>query len=232
MHCLTTVSGLGVKLGRNELLRGVDFDLHCGQLTALIGRNGAGKTTLLRALLGQTPHTGTVNFTRQDTPGRLTLGYVPQRVPLDANSPTSVHDLFTLSGAIPAFLPPRKARKRQIADMLNVFGAEDLIDRRLCELSGGEWQRVMLAAATNPAPDLLILDEPSAGVDAAGLTPLYENIDKLKRERDMAVLMVSHDFALLSKYADHVLLLDGCIKAAGAPEKVFNSPEFKELFNV
>ncbi|MCL2081355.1 MAG: metal ABC transporter ATP-binding protein [Oscillospiraceae bacterium] len=228
--CITSVEGLGVTLGRGELLRGVTFTLNCGQLTAVIGRNGAGKTTLLRALLGEIPHTGKVKFTRHDgTQGPLSMGYVPQRAPLDPSSPTSVYDLCAASvSRFPAFLPRRD--RTRVSDMLAAFGAEELINRRLCELSGGEWQRVMLAVATSPVPELLILDEPQTGIDASGLRLFYEKIDELKKTRDLAVLMVSHDFGFLSEYADHVLLLSRTVRARGSPGEVFSSEEFKELF--
>ena len=228
--CLTSVDCLSVTLGRNELLNNVSFTLHCGRLTAVIGRNGAGKTTLLKALLGEVPHTGSVQFTRHDgTAGRLKLGYVPQRVPLDANSPTSVFDLcVTSTSRVPAFL--RRGDKGGVIKMLSAFGAEDMIDRRLCDLSGGEWQRVMLAVATTPVPELLILDEPSAGIDAAGMQLFYSKIDELKKTKDMSILMVSHDFAFLNRYADDVLLLDHTIRESGTPPEVFGSAAYRELF--
>ncbi|MCL1819556.1 MAG: metal ABC transporter ATP-binding protein [Oscillospiraceae bacterium] len=228
--CITAVEGLSVTLGRNELLKDVGFSLNCGQLTAVIGRNGAGKTTLLRALMGQVPHRGTVKFTKHDgTPGPLSLGYVPQRVPLDPNSPTSVYDLCAASSSkYPVFLPG--GVRRRVLYMLSAFGAEELIDRRLCELSGGEWQRVMLSVATTPTPELLILDEPQAGIDLAGMELLYEKIDELKKTQDMSVLMVSHDFSFLRKYADNILLLSHTILVRGTPDEVFESAEYKKLF--
>lgn len=228
--CITSVDALGVTLGRNELLCDISFSLHCGQLTAVVGRNGAGKTTLLRALLGEIPHTGTVRFTKHDgTAGALSMGYVPQRVPLDPNSPTSVYDLCATSvSRFPVFLPRRD--KKRIQDMLAAYGAEELLNRRLCELSGGEWQRVMLAVATTPTPELLILDEPQTGIDMAGLSLFYEKIDELKKTQDLSVLMVSHDFAFLNKYADNVLLLSKTIRKSGTPAEVFSSAEYNELF--
>lgn len=228
--CITSVEALGVTLGRNDLLSGISFSLYCGQLTAVVGRNGAGKTTLLRALLGEIPHTGTVKFTKHDgTSGALSMGYVPQRVPLDPNSPTSVYDLCAASfSRFPVFVP--RGDKKRVQDMLAVYGAEDLLNRRLCELSGGEWQRVMLAVATTPTPELLILDEPQTGIDMAGLSLFYEKIDELKKTQDLSVLMVSHDFAFLNKYADNVLLLSKTIRKRGTPAEVFSSSEYHELF--
>ncbi len=230
--CLTAVEHMAVTLGRNALLTDINFTLHCGQLVAIIGRNGAGKTTMLRALLGEIPYTGKVRFTRHDgTGGRLTLGYVPQRVPLDPTSPTSVFDLCRTSmGVRPAFLPAKRGDRARILTQLDTFGVAELIDRRLCELSGGEWQRVMLAVATTPTPELLILDEPSAGIDMTGLKLFYSKIDELKRTQDMAILMVSHDFDLLETYADHVLLLDHTIKDSGAPADVLKGQAFAALF--
>jgi zinc transport system ATP-binding protein len=228
--CITSVEGLGVTLGRSELLRDINFTLNCGQLTAVIGRNGAGKTTLLRALLGEIPYTGRVKLTKHDgTQGKLSMGYVPQRAPLDPNSPTNVYDLCAASTSrFPAFLPKRD--KGRVMNMLAAFGAENLADRRLCELSGGEWQRVMLAVATTPTPELLILDEPQIGIDMSGLRLFYEKINELQKTQDLSVLMVSHDFAFLNEYADNVLLLSHTIRKSGTPTEVFHSEEYRELF--
>jgi zinc transport system ATP-binding protein len=228
--CIISVEGLNVTLGKNPLLRGINFTLNCGQLTAIIGRNGAGKTTLLRALLGEIPYTGKVKLTRYDgTPDKLSIGYVPQRAPLDPSSPTSVYDLCAASvSRFPAFIPRRD--KRRVQDMLSPFGAENLTDRRLCELSGGEWQRVMLAIATTPTPELLILDEPQTGIDMSGLRLSYEKIIGLIKAQDLSVLMVSHDFAFLNEYADNVLLLSHTICKNGTPAEVFSSEEYRGLF--
>ena len=109
---------------------------------------------------------------------------------------------------------------------------DDKLDRRLCDLSGGELQRVLLAVATHPAPELLILDEPVSGIDSNGMSVFYEKLGALKRERDMAILMVSHDLHYVAQYADKMLLLDQTVLSMGTPKEVMASDAFKREFNV
>ena len=232
--CCTTIRGIGVRSGRTEILHDVSFDLHCGELTVLIGPNGAGKTTLLKALLGEARHTGRIEF--HDPEGqtrRLRIGYVPQRLEIDPNSPVNVFDFFAgLISRAPVFLLRRRALAERIGAYLREFGVEDKLGTRMCDLSGGELQRVLLAVATHPAPELLILDEPASGIDQNGMSIFYRKIDELKRERDMAVLMVSHDLHYVAQYADKVLLLNHTVLCAGSPDEVFSSDDFRREFRI
>ncbi|MEG2097088.1 MAG: ATP-binding cassette domain-containing protein, partial [Pseudoflavonifractor sp.] len=157
--CCLRGSGLGVTIGDQVILHDVDFHLHCGEITALIGPNGAGKSTLFRTVLGQIPHTGSLDFQRAG--GKKTrplIGYVPQSPNFDRGDPVSVFDFF--SAAIdrwPVFLPaPKSVRSRVLACLERVHGGE-LIDQRMGSLSGGELQRVLLALALEPVPHILIL---------------------------------------------------------------------------
>ncbi len=231
--CCTHVEHLGAAAGKRVLLRDVSFDLHCGEMTVVIGRNGAGKTSLLRALLGELRHTGRISFhTHDGAERRLHIGYVPQRLPVDPGAPTSVYDLCAaLLSRPPVFLFKDRGLYRRIAAQLDAFGAGALIDQRLSSLSGGEWQRVMLAMATDPVPELLVLDEPASGIDRNGLRLLYEKLHTLKQQQDMSILMVSHDFAFLKTFADRVVLLeDGAVLTQGAPSEVLASEDFSRVF--
>lgn len=169
--CCTKIENFGVKAGRLVIFEDVNIHVHCGQLTAIIGPNGAGKSTLLKAILGEIPHTGKLKYT--DAKGKHTgnpvIGYVPQYLKFDVSAPITVQDLFAAClSQRPVWLLPVKNRQEIIRCLSRVRAAE-LIDRRLGALSGGELQRVLVALALNPMPDLLLLDEPVSGVDQNGL---------------------------------------------------------------
>lgn len=234
LHCLK-LKHIGVTVGGQELLRDVNIHVHCGELTVLVGRNGAGKSTLLKALLGELPHTGQVEFSGHGgvpVPQRKPrIGYVPQSLSLDAGSPATVYDLLvTLTGVYPVFLPRRRKTVARLQEHLARFHAEALLDRPLGQLSGGELQRVLLAAATFPIPDLLVMDEPVSGVDRAGLAEFYQMIEELKAREDMVILLVSHDLEYVRQHADRVVLLDKTVEACGTPEEVFATKAFAAAF--
>jgi len=231
--CRIEVDHLSVEMGKQVLLKDVSLHIHCGELTALIGANGAGKTTLLRALLGQIEYKGTVRHLSSD--GRpaadLRTGYVPQQLEFDRSSPVTVMDFMAASlTRRPVFLGvSRKMRERVMAALTRTH-CEALSSRALGALSGGELQRVLLALALTPQPDLLILDEPVSGVDQNGLESFYQTVDELRRKNHMAILLVSHDLDVVARYADRVVLMQGTVVRQGSPEAVFASPEFEQVF--
>ena len=130
----------------------------------------------------------------------------------------------------PAFLPRRRKEEERLREHFARFDADALLDKLVGRLSGGELQRVLLAVATRPHPDLLILDEPVSGVDNEGLRRFYEMLEQLRRTDDMVILLVSHDLDYVSRHADRVVLLDRSVQAAGTPEQVFSSPAFAAAF--
>ena len=231
--CKITVDNIGVKKGGEILLSGVSFHLHCGELTALIGVNGAGKTTLIKSILGEIHHDGTVSFESHDGEkiNNITIGYVPQHLDFDRSAPVSVED-FLLVGRTnrPVCFVKNKKLIKEIDDALETVGCKDLKHRPLGSLSGGELQRVMLANALYPLPELLLLDEPVSGVDAAGSKKFYEVIKSLKQNYHMAIAMVSHDLGIVSNFADNVVLINKSVLKSGKAKDVFNSPEFKNSF--
>lgn len=232
LHCIR-VKDICVTMGETSILQNVNLHIHCGKLTAIIGRNGAGKSTLMKAILDEIPHKGTTEFRnmRTNRAEKLNLGYVPQHVNIDRNTPTSVYDLFaSFISNTPVFLRKNRKVYRRIKEQLAIFDAEELIDRCISDLSGGELQRVMLAIATTPVPNLLLLDEPVSGVDHNGMELFYQTIDRLTTRYDLAVLLVSHDLEYVAKYADYVVLLDGTIRKEGTPKEVYESMEFKQVF--
>ncbi|HHT87614.1 MAG TPA: metal ABC transporter ATP-binding protein [Clostridiales bacterium] len=232
LHCIK-INDISVKVGEQTIIDKVNLHIHCGKVTTIIGRNGAGKTTLIRAILGEIKHSGSIEFMdlKDKTKGDLKIGYVPQNVNIEKNTPMSVYDLFAgyVSNA-PVFFRKNKKTYEMIKNQLSIFDAQDLIDKRACDLSGGELQRVLLSIAVTPVPNLLLLDEPVSGIDRKGMEFFYKNIKYLKENYDLAMIVVSHDFEFVRKYSDHVILLDRTILKEGSFEDVRQSEEFKRVF--
>ncbi|MFM8684776.1 MAG: metal ABC transporter ATP-binding protein [Chthoniobacterales bacterium] len=167
---------------------------------------------------------------RPDSP---VIGYVPQHSSFDKDAPVSVLDLFAASLAErPACLGVSKSVREAALEGLRRTGAEDLIDRRVGTLSGGELQRVLLGLALTPIPNILVLDEPMSGVDHSGREQFYELLSKLRREYDFAVLLVSHDLASLARFADRMVFLDRRIVCEGTPKEVLHDPRVREAFSL
>lgn len=221
--CCTKLKNFGVTIGKTEILHDIDIHIHCGELTALIGPNGAGKTTLLKAILGEIRHTGELSFLdAKDCQRKPVVGYVPQRLDFDTGSPISVLDLFSAClSSWPACLGhSRRLRERALAN-LAIVQADHLLERRLGDLSGGELQRVLLAMALDPNPDLLLLDEPVSGIDVQGKELFYELVSNLRRQYDLSIILVSHDWSLVSCYANRIVLLDRTVQYCGTPQEFF-----------
>ena len=231
--CHIEIDGLSVSRGGQTLLHDVSMHIHCGQLTVLIGQNGAGKTTLIRALLGELPHGGVIRHV--DDHGRdiphLRTGYVPQHLLFDREMPVTVEDFLAAAFTRrPVWTGVSRKTRARVREALMAVEAADLAQRPLGRCSGGEIQRVLLALALNPAPDLLVLDEPVSGVDQNGLKMFLDTVLRLKETHHMAILLVSHDLRLVREYADHVVLLDKTVLCQGAAETVFATPEFDAVF--
>ncbi len=232
LHCIK-MNDIGVRIGRETIIEHVNLHIHCGKLTVIIGRNGAGKSTLIKAILGEVRHTGTIEFRdmRDKSVQDLRVGYVPQHLNFEKNTPTSVYDMFaSYISNVPVFLKRTKALKERIRQSLSMFEAQGLMEKQLGDLSGGELQRVLLSIACDPVPNLLLLDEPVSGIDRNGMELFYENIHGLKKNCDLAMILVSHDLDYVEKYADNVILLDKTVRKQGSPAQVFASREFHEVF--
>ena len=231
--CCLRVQDLSVKIGSNVIIEDVNLHVHCGEMVALIGPNGAGKSTLIKAILGQQPYDGVISFS---VPGqrnrKLKIGYVPQSPSFDAGDSVTVADLFACCmSKRPAFLGLSKAMREDILMCLERVRSENLIDKRVGTLSGGELQRVLLALALEPLPNLLILDEPLSGVDVEGMETLMDMLDEIRQTYDLSILMITHDFSMLGRYADQVVLLNKRPLCQGTPFEVLNSDAFREAFH-
>lgn len=233
--CCTKIENFGVTKGPMCILENVNIHIHCGELTAIIGPNGAGKSTLLKAILGEVSHTGELKYldSKGSRSNKPLIGYVPQQLSFDPGTPSSVLDLFiACRSKMPAWLfKPGSVKKRALEGLAKVK-AEHLIDRRLGALSGGELQRVMLALALDPVPNLLLLDEPVSGIDQGGLELFYNTVSELRQNYDLSIILVSHDLELVAKYADRVIMLNRTVISSGNPKQVFSDERAMKSFGV
>jgi len=217
MTNLVTLENITVAFGQRRVLSDISLNLRAGKILTLLGPNGAGKSTLVRVVLGLVaPDSGLIK--RDKT---LRIGYVPQKLHLDATLPLTVGRFMRLRPG---------TSKGDIIPALKRVQAAHLVDAPMQKLSGGETQRVLLARALLNRPQLLVLDEPTQGVDVNGQVALYNLIDQLRKELDCAVLMVSHDLHLVMAKTDEVLCLNHHICCSGTPEVVSMHPEFISMF--
>ncbi|MCI8483394.1 MAG: metal ABC transporter ATP-binding protein [Lachnospiraceae bacterium] len=232
LHCIK-VNHLGVTLGHQVILEDVNLHIHCGSLNVVIGPNGAGKSTLIRAILGETEHTGKIEFKDREN-GRiqkLKIGYVPQSLNVEKQTPVSVYDMIAAyQSNCPVFLRKSKKLRERILEHLKIFEADYLLDQQVCNLSGGELQRVLLSMAIMDSPNLLLLDEPVSGIDKNGMDLFYKTIYQLKEHYDLAVILISHDLDYVKRYADKVILLNKRVLKQGSVKEVFRSDAFSEIF--
>ena len=214
---LLTIRDLGVHRGGRWILRHVSFSLKRGEIVTLIGPNGGGKTTAAKAILGILEYDeGRVARAR-----KIKIGYVPQKPHIDRMIPLSVRRLMTLTETYP---------KKQIAKALAQVGIESRIDAQIDDLSGGEFQRALLARALLQSPDLLVLDEPLEGVDFAATSELYQHIRAIRDENGCAVLLISHDLHIVMRETDKVLCINGHVCCSGSPQAIASDPEYHKLF--
>ncbi len=214
---LLSASGIGVRRSDRWLIKNVDINVYPGEIVTLIGPNGSGKSTTVRALLGLLViDEGAVHRSEG-----LRVGYVPQKLSIDQTMPLTVRRFMTLTGRHPA---------KTIDTALDEVGLADLSAREVQVLSGGEFQRLLLARAIIAEPNLLVLDEPVQGVDAAGEIALYELIADLRRRHNCGILLISHDLHIVMAATDTVVCLNGHVCCSGSPQSVSASPEYRSLF--
>ena len=214
---LIAAEGLDVVLGGTRVLHGVSLAVGRGEIITIVGPNGAGKSTLLRALIGAVaPSAGKV--TR--APG-LRIGYVPQKLHLDPTMPLTVRRFLDL---------PRRVASGEAEAALAGAGVPGVGDRQLSRLSGGQFRRVLLARAILGRPDVLMLDEPTQGLDQPGAAAFYRRIEELRRATGAAVLMVSHELHVVMSASDRVICLNGHVCCEGTPDHVSAAPAYRELF--
>ncbi len=214
---LISVKNLHIAYGANTVLRNVALHLEPGEIVTIVGPNGSGKTSLLRAIIGATPPvTGTIDL----KPG-LRIGYVPQRLHIDPTLPITVERFMRLTGGV---------TKSACQSALDAAGVPDLRTRQMSQLSGGQFQRVMLARALINQPEVLLLDEATQGLDQPGSAAFYRQIEQVRHDTGCAVLMISHELHVVMSASDRVVCLNGHVCCEGAPAVVASAPEYRALF--
>ncbi|MDD5438232.1 MAG: metal ABC transporter ATP-binding protein [Patescibacteria group bacterium] len=217
-----SAKNLTVRFGNQTILDRLNFEVAKGSVTAVIGPNGSGKTTLFRALLGFVHSEGIVKIFQKPVQESLPrISYVPQRFDFDRSLPITVNEFLS-------FASPTDASRAQ--EVCHEVKADKLADKLIGELSGGELQRVLIAQALIKEPDLLFLDEPSAGIDIEGAKTFYELIRHVNQEHEATIMLISHDVGVVYEMADQVLCVKKTLVANGPPRQVLTKDVLQKLF--
>ncbi len=233
---MVSISNLQVLRGGRPILSGLSCSIARGKITAIVGLNGCGKSTLLRTLVGEFPYQGVIQFACGEDHSRPRpdhVGYVPQRLSIEASLPITVRDLIGLSQQRwPIFLGVSRSAVRKMQPVLERVGVHSsLLDVPIDGLSGGQLQRVLLALALEPKPELLLLDEPSSGIDFKDELSFNQLLAEINNESGTTIVLVSHDLNTLEQFAHHVLCLrGGRIVAEGAPTEVLTPESIAKTF--
>jgi zinc transport system ATP-binding protein len=223
-NLILEVKNLFVNFNDETVLKNVSFSLERGKALAIIGPNGAGKTVLLRALLGLAPHDGEIKWQEN-----ISISYVPQKFFVERSMPLNVEEFFLLKAE--RFWNVAEEFKNHISHELNLVGLTDEVLRKpLGEISGGQMQRVLMAWAMLNHPDILLLDEPTSGIDVGGEKTIYNIVHRLQSERNIAVILVSHDLNIVYRYAQQVICLNKELICHGPPQEVLNPQELSKLY--
>ena len=217
MTDLISLNSVTIGYDNKIVLRDVDLTVKRGEIITIVGPNGSGKTSMMRALIGAlVPKTGSVSRSKS-----LRVGYVPQKLNVDHSFPITVRRFLSV---------PTRASVEQISEAAVLVGILDILDQQIATLSGGQFQRALVARAIIDTPDLLLLDEPTQGLDQNGAARFYQLIAELKANLDCAIVLVSHDLHVVMSASDRVICLNGHICCEGTPSVVSSAPEYRALF--
>ncbi|TRZ64742.1 MAG: metal ABC transporter ATP-binding protein [Spirochaetia bacterium] len=213
---------LNVSFGKEKIIENLSFDLKVGENLVILGPNGAGKTVLLKTLLGIYPYNGEIKWKEN-----VKIGYVPQKFLLEKTVPSTVEEFFK-------FRPRQSGGKisgEEIVKAINSVGIKDnsILRKKIGEISSGQLQRVLIAWALIDNPEVLIFDEPTAGIDIEGEETIYNLLSEIEKEKNLTIIMVTHDLSVVHKIADSVLCLNRRFFCYGVPQKVLNSENFRKL---
>ena len=210
------VKNLGVKLNDEKIIKNLSFKVKEGDILTILGPNGAGKTVLLKALLKILPHKGEIEWKK-----RIKIGYVPQRLPFIKNVPMSVREFFELKGAT----------CKEAKEVLNAVGfKEDFLNKKIGELSSGQFQRILIAWALVGDPNILFFDEPITGIDSVGEKTIYSLLAELKKQKKLTILLVTHDLSVVFKFSNFVICLNKCPICQGTPKEILTSETLSKLY--
>ncbi len=210
------VKNLNVELDENKIIQDLSFEVKKGDVLTILGPNGAGKTVLLRALLGVLPYKGEIGWAKE-----VKIGYVPQRLPFIKDIPMSVQEFFQL----------KEVLEKEIKEILNSVGLEEnFLNKKIGELSSGQFQRILVAWALIGNPNVLLFDEPTTGIDIGGEETIYTLLVRLKKQRNLTILIVTHDLSVVSKFSDFVICLNKCPICQGVPKEVLTPEVLYKLY--
>ena len=210
------VKNLNVKLGREEIIKDLSFEVKKGDVLTILGPNGAGKTVLLKTLLGVLSYKGEIEWQKE-----VKIGYVPQRLPFIKETPMNIEDFFEL----------KEVSKKEIEKTLNLVGFEgSFLNKNIGELSSGQFQRILIAWALIGDPNVLLFDEPTTGIDIGGEETIYSLLAKLKEKRNLTILLVTHDLSVVFKFSNSVICLNKCPICQGIPKEVLTSETLNKLY--
>ena len=200
------VENLDVKLEGEEILKDLSFEVREGEVLTILGPNGAGKTVLLKTLLGILSYKGEIEWKRG-----IKIGYVPQRLPFIKDIPMSVREFFQL----------KDVSEKEIKEILNSIGLkEEILEKKIGELSSGQFQRILVGWALSSNPQVLLFDEPMTGIDIGGQESVYNLLEKLKREKNLTILLVTHDLSIVYKFATNCLCLNKKVLCYSTPKEL------------
>jgi len=210
------VKNLNVELEGTKIIQNLSFKIKKGDVLTILGPNGAGKSVLLKTLLGVFPHQGKIEWKKG-----AKIGYVPQRLPFIKDAPMNVEEFFKL----------KEAKEKETKKVIDSVGfKESFLKKKIGELSSGQFQRILVAWALINNPDILFFDEPTTGIDIGGEETIYALLDKLRKKRNLSILLVTHDLSVVYKFSNHVICLNKCPICQGKPKKVLTSENLNKLY--
>jgi zinc transport system ATP-binding protein len=210
------VENLNVKLDDELIICNLSFEVKRGEVLTILGPNGAGKTVLLKTLLGIFPFEGKIDWAKG-----IKIGYVPQRVPFVRDFPISIEEFFKL----------KTKDEKEIREVLKLIGfGEKFLKKNLGELSSGQYQRILVAWALIGNPDVLLFDEPTTGIDISGEETIYQLLERLKKGKNLTIILVTHDLSIVFKFSDYVICLNKCPICQGKPKEVVTPESLSKLY--
>jgi zinc transport system ATP-binding protein len=216
METILKVKNLNVKLDDELIICNLSFEVKRGEVLTILGPNGAGKTVLLKTLLGIFSFEGKIEWKKG-----VKVGYVPQRVPFVKDFPISIEEFFKL----------KMKNENEIKEVLKLVGFEEsFLKKNLGELSSGQYQRVLVAWALIGNPDILLFDEPTTGIDISGEETIYKILDRLKKEKNLTIILVTHDLNVVFKFSDYVICLNKCPICQGKPKETVTPENLSKLY--
>ncbi len=211
------VENLNVELGVEKIICNLSFELKRGQVLTLLGPNGGGKTVLLKTLMGFFSYQGKIEWKKD-----IKIGYVPQRVPYFREIPILVEEFLTTKKGI------KKEEAKEVIKLVGFDGS--ILKKKIGELSSGQYQRVLIAFALLGNPDILLFDEPTSGVDISGQESIYQFLERLKKEKNLTIILVTHDISVVYKFSDYVICLNKCPVCQGVPKEAVNPETLSKLY--